>query len=64
MLLQMPLFPHIHVGELHGHEGAVRWCCFSLDGCLLATASSDDSARVWEVGSLQSVATLTGHTGR
>ena len=59
-----PPSAHSLPGELRGHDGAVRWCCFSLDGCLLATASSDDSAKVWEVGSQQCVATLTGHNGR
>ena len=31
-----------------GHDGNVRWVDFSPDGELLATASADKTARVWE----------------
>ena len=48
-------------GSLVGHEEAVRHCSFSPDGNLLATGSADSTARVWEVASLRSIATLTRH---
>ena len=43
-----------------GHESGVNAVVFSPDGRLVATASGDQTARVWEVSSGKRVATL-GH---
>jgi WD40 repeat protein len=45
------------------HTGAVTSCAFSLDGALLATASQDGTARLWQVSDRSLQAVLTGHTG-
>ncbi|MBI2761938.1 MAG: WD40 repeat domain-containing protein [Chloroflexi bacterium] len=43
------------------HDHLVNQCRFSADGRLLVTASSDYTARVWAVPSMQIVSVLTGH---
>ena len=45
-----------------GHSGRVNGVAFSPDGKFLATASWDNTARVWEVASGACVATLEGHS--
>ena len=47
-----------------GHSNWVRGVAFSPDGKFLATASQDNTARVWEVASGACVATLEGHSHR
>ena len=49
---------------LTGHVGQVLGVAFSPDGTLLATASSDTTARIWDTATGQARTTLTGHTGR
>jgi hypothetical protein len=52
-----------HTGvEGKGRTG-VEGVAFSPDGALLATASDDRTARLWEVATGAMVHTLTGHTG-
>jgi WD40 repeat protein len=47
---------------LQGHTNIV-WCCvFSPDGALLATASSDTTAKVWDGRTGVCLRTLQGHT--
>ena len=41
------------VTTLSGHVDAVLCCCFSPDGKLLATSSSDRSVMIWEVKSFK-----------
>lgn len=43
------------------HDHLVNQCRFSADGKLLVTASSDYTARIWSVPSLQLLAVLGGH---
>jgi WD40 repeat protein len=43
------------------HDGTVFGVAFSSDGRLLATASTDNTARVWEVASSQERSRVT-HT--
>ncbi len=43
------------------HDHLLNHCAFSHDGKLLATASSDYSARLWEVPSLRLKGVLLGH---
>src|SRR5262245_29170517 len=44
-----------------GHKGESWAASFSPDGKLLATASMDDTARIWDVRSGISLRTLAGH---
>jgi WD40 repeat protein len=46
---------------LIGHQDAVRGISWSPDGTKLATASSDRTAKVWEVGTGRELLTLRGH---
>ena len=47
---------------LTGHTSAIAGVAFSPDGRLLATASSDGTARVWDPATGEHMRTLTGHT--
>jgi WD40 repeat protein len=47
---------------LTGHTGPVGSVAFSLDGHLLATASRDGTARLWDPATGDCLRTLTGHT--
>jgi WD40 repeat protein len=46
---------------LSGHTDWVKDLAFSPDGCFLATASSDGTARLWKVPSGALVTILSGH---
>ncbi|RME04655.1 MAG: hypothetical protein D6805_02290 [Planctomycetota bacterium] len=46
---------------LTGHSSWVGSVAFSPDGKLLASASADNTIKLWEVASRRSIATLTGH---
>jgi DNA-binding CsgD family transcriptional regulator len=47
---------------LQGHTDMVRAVAFSPDGRTLASGSDDQSIKLWDVRSGQSLATLRGHT--
>jgi streptogramin lyase len=54
--------PPLHLARtLTGHAGWVRGVTFSPDGRLLATASTDKTARLWDPATGECVRTLTGH---
>ena len=44
-----------------GHNNAVYWAAFSNDGKKLATASLDNTVKLWNASDGQLVATLKGH---
>ncbi|MDI1484564.1 AAA family ATPase [Polyangium sp. y55x31] len=50
------------VGELVGHEAAVRAVVLSADGGFLVSASEDHTIRVWDLGAGRVVRVLSGHT--
>ena len=47
---------------LMGHEGGVNAICIRTDGSLIATASEDSTARVWESVTFSLESQMTGHT--
>ena len=51
------------VRTLTGHTGPVARVAFSPDGRLLATASDDGTARLWDPATGEHLRTLTGHAG-
>ena len=46
---------------LSGHTNSVRSAAFSPDGGRIVTASSDNTARVWDAATGREIATLSGH---
>ena len=54
--------PPLHLARtLTGHAGWVRGVAFSPDGRLLATASMDSTAKLWDPATGECVRTVTGH---
>jgi WD40 repeat protein len=50
--------------ETIGRHAAAVWdCAFSADGSFFATASRDQTVKVWDTGSATDVTTLRGHDG-
>jgi WD40 repeat protein len=46
-----------------GHESSVVSAAFSPDGSRIVTASSDTTARIWDVTTGKEIAVLRGHEG-
>ena len=46
---------------LAGHQRWVWDCVFSVDGAYLVTASSDCSARLWDLASGEAIRVYSGH---
>lgn len=51
------------LATLSGHTNAVTSAAFSPEGARIVTASSDDTARVWDARTGATLAVLSGHTG-
>jgi WD40 repeat protein/uncharacterized protein YecT (DUF1311 family) len=51
------------ISTLRGHTGRVTFVAFSSDSGLIATASADKTARIWQSATAIPVATLAGHDG-
>jgi WD40 repeat protein len=49
---------------LHGHTGDVKCLVWNRDGTLLASASLDGTARIWDVARRETIAVLTSGTGQ
>ena len=49
--------------KLEGHTHFVNSVAFSPDGSILASASYDNTVRLWNATTGQEVQTLKGHTG-
>ncbi|MCB8944991.1 MAG: protein kinase [Ardenticatenaceae bacterium] len=47
--------------RLKGHNNAVHHLAFTADDALLATASADSTAKVWDLNSGEELFTLSGH---
>jgi WD40 repeat protein len=62
---QVPLPPadDRQITTLRGHDGALGSAAFSPDGTRVVTASSDQTARIWDTATGKETV-LRGHTGR
>src|SRR5947207_12366712 len=65
-LKRFPITPAMwspELQKLEGHTGWVNAVAFSQDGSLLASASDDETVRLWNPATGQEVQMLRGHTG-
>jgi WD40 repeat protein len=51
------------MSSLQGHAGTVLSVAFSPDGRTLASGSDDSTVKLWDMKSLQELATLIRHKG-
>ena len=52
----------VRLGALKGHGKGVTTVAFSRDGKLLASGSTDNTIRIWDVAAKRELRTLAGHT--
>ena len=52
----------LQLAGLSGHKGAVNSALYSPDGKRIVTASSDNTARIWDLDSGAQIVLLEGHT--
>ncbi|MBC1242254.1 WD40 repeat domain-containing protein, partial [Nostoc sp. 2RC] len=52
----------IEVNTLEGHSSRVNSVVFSPDGKTLASASNDNTIKLWDVSTSKAIKTLTGHS--
>ncbi len=50
------------LAELSGHSGPILSCAFSPDSSILATASADETIRIWDTSTFEIKGILVGHT--
>ncbi len=50
--------------SIPAHDKSIHDLCVTKDGQYIATASSDETIKVWKADTLNLEATLFGHTGR
>ena len=53
----------VNITTLSGHKGYVSAVCFSKDGAMLATGSSDSTASIRAAATGRELVTLSGHSG-
>lgn len=55
-----PIGGHMPIEQLHGHTGFVCSASYSPDGKYIITASTDGTARIWDVQAAEGTKTLRG----
>ncbi|MEG4247707.1 MULTISPECIES: WD40 domain-containing protein [unclassified Microcoleus] len=60
--LQQAVYEVKERNSLEGHSDSVRSVAFSPDGKTLASASNDNSIKLWNLHTQKPIATLTGHS--
>ena len=57
-----PLSAIREIATLKGHKSTINYVSWNPDGTMLATASDDNAARIWDVVSGDLISVLTGHS--